>query len=412
MLATPARRSVTPALLGLLALAVQLAPLCNRAIANRVNALYGDEPNYWALSAGRMFSLIRPPGYPLVIAATRLVTPDSTTVLFVVQCLATALVPPLLFMLLRRELNVARPRALFAALLAALSFTATSLSKRVLADSLLAPLALAVLLLTMRATRGSLAASVAAGGILAVGLLLKPIFGVWVVLATITLVIGKLRRRDLARHALAITFLPIVAWATVCSCNYARYAVFRYSEISGLTIVRYLVPATVAYSELRTWDDGTVRAYRSAWTPDDLLRDSTDLRGYQVIRARASDVLRSHPLRTAHMLLRDVWVNAPRPFAFQELTIASIGSRALTWAGKLATYAFWFAGAIGAACGLRDPSRRGLTSVLVCALVAFAAATSIAFWEGARLMYPVEWCVFALVALVPLGVERKTTRQP
>ena len=142
------------AMLYVLAVTIQLAPVLLGVVGDRSGSLFGDEPGYWQLARSGLLTFLRPPGYPLFVRSVQFVFGESVTAVIVAQCFVAAF-RPLIVALILRELGL-RSRAghVLAIGLTSLSFTGVSLSKRILADSVFGVLVPLAVLLILRGMRG------------------------------------------------------------------------------------------------------------------------------------------------------------------------------------------------------------------------------------------------------------------
>lgn len=387
-------------LIALLALLSVMFQLCGFLVLPvRPSAfLFGDEREYWNLSNGEFMSNLRPPGYPVFIAFLRNLSPDTLTPILVVQSVVVAMIVPLLFYVLC-ESGVPQMCAFSAALLGSLSFTALSLPKRLLADSPLAILTLAATAALLSRRGAANHRAWLAGTLAALGLLLKPIFVLWVLFAPAILFRNRSRAQDRPtswRRLALIALAPCsLVWLVVAVLNANRSGHPRYSDISRLAVVRYWVPATLTLEESEgRWDADRIEFLKSTWTPTTLLP-----LGERWPKALAT--LRARPFWAGAALTAAAWRNLPRPFFPNELGILASNVRFPTAAwliGKGATYCLWASSVVGLVCLFRVSRTRPLGEAMLLLTVLFVAAGSISHSEGARLVFPVEWCVFGSVA--------------
>lgn len=384
------------------AMLVQLLPLVTGIVGDRSDSLFGDELGYWELAGGKLWSFLRPPGYPLVVRALRTVTGGTPLALFWVQSLVTAMAPAFVLLLAWEAGVRSRTALLVAGVGSALSLTAISISKRVLADSLLASILLLAVLWLVRSRRKGTGERLLRSGLLAgAALLLKPIAQLWLVLAPVALLAGSWRGLRLLRGIL-LACLPMVGLLGVGALvNLSRYGVASFSGIGALAVVRYWAPATEGLRETGGhWDTGYFQRLRDEkWTPHDVFSDATELHEFKLFQERALTLLRSEPFWATRALMGAAWRNLPRPYFAQECFFWRGAPPWRVLGGKILTYLLWLTAAVGAIRGLRaEPSRPVATVSLACA-VAFGIATAISWSEGARLMFPVEWTLFVFLAI-------------
>ena len=397
--------------IALVALVAQLLPF-RLGASMRPSTLFGDEPEYWSLSAGGLFNYLRPMGYPAVLSVLRGAFGSGVRSVLLFQSALSALRPLLLTRFLVDAGIRSRIALLVAANLCALSFTAISLSKLVLADSLLGVLSLSAFMLLWRAgrtrrTRLAIGASVLAAGALAC----KPIFESWFFLSPIVVFLSGVRGRArwrIVAGALALPFALLVAGAFL---NGRRSGVFRYSVIDQLAVSRYWAVATKSLAESHgRWIDDNVVAGRDRHDARfDYGRAAEDRR---TVMGDARRTLGAHPGYAAFVLARDIWTNLPRPYFRQELIFSLRRKPVLDGAGKGMTYGVWLLSLAGGIAGLRNHETRGSTLALIAYALGFSLASSIAFWEGARLMYPAEWALFALSAVAIDALRKSALERP
>lgn len=375
-----------------LALSLQIAALAFTGFGERRGPLVGDEVEYWSLAAGGLFSLHRPPGYPLFLRASVALFGDSILPALLIQCLVLAL-RPLIVIGILGEVGVRRPVArAFAFALAALSFTALSLSERVVADALFGTMLPLAVFLLLRSRGRPLTWLLGASAVAAAALLMKPIGIVWLAFApTLLLLCGPIGV-DAVRSSVLAVVLPVVVLCIGVWLNGSRYGIRTYSSIGELAVRRYWLPASLALQETGGhWDDRLIERNREAREVPALLGSRIEPAEYKRLSASAWAELRRSWRWAARALLGATWLNLPRPFFPQEApTTLRLGRRGAN-AGKLATYGSWLLAGCGALVSLRTRHARGPVTALLALGAAFVVITSTAFWEGARLLFPVEW---------------------
>jgi hypothetical protein len=374
--------------------AAQLSVFAWSDSAHREARLFGDETEYWKLSEGLMFSQFRPFGYPLIVNVLRRIG-DSTAPLFVFQSVLALLGPLAVLILLERPLSSRPGAALAASMLSALSLTALTLSKRVLADSLfgvLGALALALLLSNPERNRRR---DWLAGALAALSLLLKPIFLLWFPLALGVQIINRTVLRSMVRSSLRLLLLPALAWASGMLMVHQRCGVARYSLIGDLTLQRYWLQATRCLVDTGgEWSDSCIENRRARLDVGALYLCPTSASAVVKLRREALAQLAAHPGAAASALARALWRNLPRPFHAQEIDAIAPAFRGRVMSeAKVATFLVWLAAALGLAVFWHSDRSLALSMLMVFAL--FGIATSVSFWEGARLLYPVEPLMFA-----------------
>ena len=376
---------------------------------DRAGALFGDEVGYWELGSNLQGSLLRPLGYPVIVAIAQQMTPGSPFALFVVQSLALSVRPVIVFLILRGS-GTGRPLSIALAIASALSFTALALPKRVLADALLGllvPLAFVCVSRYVGRRRwlglGGLAA--------AAGLTLKPILQVWFVVAPLALLIMGLRGRVFMQRVFLVVLLPTLVLLGGLTHNWYQTGTPAFSLIGEVAVLRYWVPATLCLNDNQgRWDDTCVTAVRDEWSAPAWALARGDSRARADAMRVAGEVLRQYPVRAVEALTVAAWKNLPRPFFPNELgVLIKHDPSALAWKiGKGLTYLLWVVSVFGATGLLWSRITRPMTGVAVFFAGIFLLATSISYGEGARLMFPVEWALFVF----PAGLVHLLTLRP
>jgi hypothetical protein len=202
---------------------------------------------------------------------------------------------------------------------------------------------------------------------------------------------------------LAAATVPVLGfYVAYCFVMLSAFGVWTYSGISRITVARYLVPACISMTESGSWNNSAIAAIQDHWLPHGL--SPYDPSQYDQVGDIVQSTLwemRNTVPRAVGMIL---YMNLPRPFNTHELPGKLEFARQIEGLGKIASYCL-ICVAFGAglhASAARAYQRRFAIPLLF-TLVCFAAATSISFWEGARLMFPVEWALFALVAVGSQG---------
>ena len=120
-------------------------------------------------------------------------------------------------------------------------------------------------------------------------------------------------------------------------------------------------------------------------------------------------VIAANPSAALRALADSAWKNLPRPWFPQELR-ARDSLRDLWPIGKALVLALYLLAGAGVVVGLRAQDSRAATMLAAGVFLVFCTMTSISFWEGARLMFPVEWVLFFLagiaVARMAAGARR------
>lgn len=355
----------------------------------------GDADGYAELSRFLTLSPLRPPGYPAFLAVLHGLGLSFLGVLFVQGTLLAA-GAALLSALMTRAAGVAPRVAWVAALASATSGTALWISKRLYADALFGFLVFVscAALMAAMTRKGSRAAALTAGVASAVALLVKPAFVVWPVIVLIAALAGAVSGSSPRRSFFAMTLAPwTVTLLALCTAMYLRYGVFSASGIGTLAVTRYWAAKTSAIAAFGSAGDALVKQRQEAMEPGTIESFALGPAAWGAVREKGIRVIAAHPSAALRALADSAWKNLPRPWFPQELR-ARDALRELWPIGKALVLVLYLLAAAGVVLGLRAQKSRAATMLATGIFLVFCATTSISFWEGARLMFPVEWVLF------------------
>lgn len=360
----------------------------------------GDAEGYAGLSRSLTLSPLRPPGYPAFLAVLNGLGLTFLGVLFVQGTLLAA-VAAVLSALMTRAAGVGPRVAWVVALASATSGTALWISKRLYADALFAFLVFmsCAALMAALTRKGSQVAALSAGVASAIALLVKPAFVVWPVVVLIAALAGAVSGGSPRRSFLAMTLAPwTVTLLALCTAMYLQYGVFSASGIGTLAVTRYWAAKTSAIAAFGSAGDAFVKRQQEAIEPGTIESLALGPAAWGAVREKGMRVIAANPSAALRALADSAWKNLPRPWFPQELR-GRDALRELWPIGKALVLALYLLAAAGVVVGLRAQESRAATMLATGVFLVFCAMTSISFWEGARLMFPVEWVLFFLAGI-------------
>lgn len=227
--------------------------------------------------------LLRPPGYPLFLAATGTTNPQKASVAGFLECIIAALFCCVLGLVVARHFG---PKiGIFACVVFAIEPSSVMYVQRILADGLVALLIGASLLAFLEYLRiKDMRFATLSGLICGIAILVKPIAIMLLPALTVSWFMSKPRRVAALALGLACISAVAVPWAIR---NYMKYHLFTISEISTVNMYFY----TAAFAEHPDLSDAEQAQYLREVASE---HHTPALTHHELVQ-RTGAVLESHP---------------------------------------------------------------------------------------------------------------------
>lgn len=373
-----------------------------RIVSGDLNAccIAPDTATYVDLSRSGWFDFVRLPGYPAFLAAVRRLFGDGVLPVLWVQAGIAALTAALVGVLAHVLLPRFRYSALIAGLFMGCSFTTVRLGHFVLTENLSGLLVVAAFtLLVWGARSGSITALVASSICGGLAFLVKPAFVVWGLLAPAIAVLVARRRPPATALVLvaAVSLAFPVAWAFV---NWMRFGVLTPSGGSASTACVYLAARARAIVVAPTGPRKELIVEQQSR----LLAEGQAIESTRDSYRFYSDCLKrtalQHPVATWRAFRLSLMENLPRPFDADELRWNGTASMPQKM-GRLLLARFTdliYVVALLGALRLISIGEWHAVAALGLLFGAVAGLSAVSFYQGARLMYPLDFALGILVA--------------
>ncbi|MBN1491546.1 MAG: hypothetical protein JXA69_16660 [Phycisphaerae bacterium] len=370
-------------------------------------------------------ALLRTPGYPAFVAIFLRLHWAPASVLVAQAAMASCI--PLITALLAWALLRSRLAALAAGMASALSPTGVGVTGIVLVEALFGVaflLGFGLLYLGIAADRWRLACT--AGVVFGVAALIKPTLLFWPVISPVLwFVLARATDRTVRWKPLllfVVVQLPIpLAW---CTHNYATDGFFALSSVGPQSLRYHIAPRVEEWARaggmpradavIRNRDTAKLRdeAEMAAGSPAaDIIRRQTE---------ESTPILRANPRLTARLWLANIIENIREtwPHFSTQLPEGSLSqrgwerlSRALVRLQKpllLLVVVAMLELLVRPRRRRSDAWRRQLYGLLALAGTYgyFAFFTGISYWQGSRLLYPVEFALILIVVIATVSLAR------
>lgn len=352
----------------------------------------GDTNSYFQYWGNDLFNLRRTPGYPALIVAVSWLTPDLSALLWT-QAMIFSLTTPLIYWLLKGFFPDWRVAPILGAAAFALVEHGKIFPYQFLTEAIFTPaafLSFALFCLGVRRRNASLVlvAAVMSG----ITILIRPNFSLFILLMP---VLAYLLSENLSKRILAWAMGILLAFpVSLAVINHAKFKVFTPSSIAVETAAYYWGAKTLNVVDHPSDTYGMLaQGYRQ-----DMKKAATETGSLDgadsYYRSEIMRIALAYPWAGVAAFGRSLVSNFPKPMSHGALDWL-IPTR---WSSVLPLNGFCFVLVGWGVYRLYREHDKGLAAALVLYLLFFWGQTGISYWQGGRLVFPLDPFLFSLVA--------------